>query len=291
VICNIQRAGPSTGMPTKTEQSDLLQALYGRNGEAPVPVLAPRTAGDCFWMILEAARIATKYMVPVFFLSDGYIANGAEPWMIPSIDQLPDMKVEFETDPHGFQPYMRNEWEGRPWAVPGTPGLEHRIGGLEKQHGSGGVSYDPENHENMVRIRARKVARIADDIPELEVYGDQGGDLLVLGWGSTYGAIRVAVERMRGRGYNVSQAHLRYLNPLPKNTADVLRRFKRVAIPELNMGQLSMVIRSEFLIDATSWNKVKGLPYTAHELEELIANLLVGNSNGVPAIQSIEEMN
>lgn len=289
VICNIQRAGPSTGLPTKTEQSDLLQALYGRNGEAPVPIVAPQTPGDCFRMVLEAARIATKYMVPVFFLSDGYIANGSEPWLIPSVSDLPDMKVTFATDPHGFQPYERNEWEGRPWAVPGTPGMEHRIGGLEKQHGSGGVSYDPENHQNMINIRARKVAGIADDIPELEVHGDESGDLLVLGWGSTYGAIRVAVDRMRGRGYSVSQAHLRYLNPMPRNTAEVLRRFRRVAIPELNMGQLSRVIRSEYLVDAVGWHKVQGLPYTAHELEKLIAELLVGNTNGVAAIHTMEE--
>ena len=291
VICNIQRSGPSTGMPTKTEQSDLLQAMYGRNGEAPLPVLAPQTPGDCFWMVLEAARIATKYMVPVIFLSDGYIANGAEPWMIPDVDNLPEMKVEFHTDPHSFQPYSRNEWEARPWVVPGTPGLEHRIGGLEKQHGTGGVSYDPENHQRMTDIRASKVAGIADDIPELEVHGDQEGDLLVLGWGSTYGAIRVAVDRMRARGYRVSQAHMRYLNPMPKNTEDVLKRFKHVAVPELNMGQLSKLIRDRFLIDVISWNKVQGLPYTGQELASLIAGVLDenGSDNGVAGEHAQEE--
>ncbi|MCE2504391.1 MAG: 2-oxoacid:acceptor oxidoreductase subunit alpha [Chlorobi bacterium] len=287
VVCNIQRAGPSTGMPTKTEQSDLLQAFYGRNGEAPVPVVAPQTPGDCFWMLLEAARIATKYMVPVFFLSDGYLGNGAEPWMIPSVSDLPDMKVEFYTDPKHFHPYSRNEHEARPWAIPGTPGLEHRVGGLEKQHGSGGVSYDPENHEKMTRIRARKVAGIANDIPELEVYGDEEGEFLVLGWGSTYGAIRVAVDRMRAKGFNVSQAHLRYLNPMPKNTGHVLRRFKQVAIPELNTGQLAKLIRSEHLLDVVSWSKVQGLPFTAGELEELIEGILT-NKNTTP--ESVREL-
>ena len=266
VVCNIQRAGPSTGMPTKTEQSDLMQALYGRNGEAPLPVIAPKTPGDCFWMMLEAARIATKYMTPVFFLSDGYIANGAEPWPIPKISDLPDMKVEFRTESDGFYPYSRNEVEARPWAIPGTPGLEHRLGGLEKHHGDGGVSYDPENHEKMSRIRERKVANIARDIPPLEVYGDDEGDLLVLGWGSTYGAIRVGVDRMRARGVKVSQAHLQYLNPFPANTAEVLSKFKRVAIPELNLGQLSVIIRSTFMVDAIPWYKIQGLPFTAGEI-------------------------
>jgi 2-oxoglutarate ferredoxin oxidoreductase subunit alpha len=268
VICNIQRAGPSTGMPTKTEQADLLQALYGRNGEAPVPVVAPSTPGDCFWMMLEAARIATQYMVPVFFMSDGYLGNGAEPWPIPKVDELPDLTVTFADDPDHFQPYMRDENEARPWAIPGTPGLEHRIGGLEKHHGTGGVSYDPENHENMVAIRARKVANVAESIPELQVEGDQSGELLILGWGSTYGAIRAAVESLRADGVSVSQAHLRYLNPLPRNTGEVLGRFRRVAIPELNSGQLARVIRSEFLVDVESWTKVQGLPFTAGEIVE-----------------------
>ena len=288
VVCNIQRAGPSTGMPTKTEQSDLLQALYGRNGEAPVPVVAPQTPGDCFWMVLEAARIATKYMVPVYFLSDGYLGNGSEPWMIPSVADLPEMKVEFHTDPHHFYPYSRNQHEARPWAIPGTPGLEHRLGGLEKHHGSGGVSYDPENHEKMTRIRASKVAGIANDIPELDVYGDQEGELLLLGWGSTYGAIRVAVDRMRAKGFSVSQAHLRYLNPMPKNTGDVLSRFNHVAIPELNMGQLARIVRAEHLVDVHSWTKVQGMPYTAGELEALIEKILADEEKEVT--EGVEEL-
>lgn len=275
IICNIQRGGPSTGLPTKTEQADLLQALYGRNGECPVPVLAARTPGDCFYTVLEASRIAVKFMTPVFVLSDGYLANGAEPWQIPSASELQEMKTTFHTDPATFRPYDRDEWLSRPWAVPGTPGLEHRIGGLEKENITGNINYSPENHEFMVKLRARKVAQIADDIPELEVMGDpDGGDLLILGWGSTYGAIRSAVERKRQQGYSVSQAHLRYLNPLPRNLGDVLRRFKHVAIPEMNMGQLSKVIRSEFLIDAKGWNKVQGLPFFSGEIEARIDQIL-----------------
>lgn len=275
VICNIQRGGPSTGLPTKTEQADLLQALYGRNGECPVPVLAARTPGDCFYTVLEASRIAVKFMTPVFVLSDGYLANGAEPWQIPAASDLADMKTTFHTDPGTYRPYNRDEWLARPWAVPGTPGLEHRVGGLEKENITGNINYSPENHEFMVKLRARKVAQIADDIPELEVIGDpEGGDLLILGWGSTYGAIRSAVERKREQGYSVSQAHLRYLNPLPRNLGDVLRRFKHVAIPEMNMGQLSKVIRSEFLIDAKGWNKVQGLPFFTGELEARIDQIL-----------------
>ena len=276
VVCNIQRAGPSTGLPTKTEQADLLQALYGRNGEAPVPIVAPQTPGDCFWMVVEAVRLATRYMTPVFFLSDGYIANGSEPWMIPQVADLPEMTVQFHTDAATYHPYSRDEKESRPWAIPGTPGLEHRLGGLEKSHGTGGVSYDPENHEKMMMIRARKVANIANDIPPLEVHGDEEGDLLLLGWGSTFGAIRVAVDRARARGLRVSQAHLRYLNPMPANTAEVLRRFKHVAVPELNLGQLSRVIRSEYLVDALSWTKVQGLPFSTVELERLIDGVLLG---------------
>ncbi len=278
VICNIQRGGPSTGLPTKTEQADLLQAIYGRNGEAPVPVVAAATPGDCFNMVLEASRLATKYMTPVFCMTDGYLANGAEPWKIPEVEDLPDMKVEFATDPETFQPYSRNEVNSRPWAVPGTPGLEHRIGGIEKKHITGNISYDPENHEFMVRLRAKKVAGIADDIPELDVFGDpEGGDLLLLGWGSTYGAIRAAVERQRALGVSVSHAHLNYVNPLPRNTGDVVRRFKHVAVPELNLGQLVKIIRSEFLVDAQGWNKVQGLPFTPGELEERIRTILSGN--------------
>jgi len=271
VICNIQRGGPSTGLPTKTEQADLMQALFGRNGECPVPVIAAQTPGDCFWMTIEAARIATKYMTPVFLLSDGYLANGSEPWKIPDASELPDITVKYHTDRETFQPYNRDEVNSRPWAVPGTPGLEHRIGGLEKENISGEINYAPDNHESMVKLRAAKVAGIANDIPELEIYGDaDGGDLLILGWGSTYGAVRAAVDRARARGLSVSQAHLRYLNPLPRNTGDVLRRFRRVAVPELNDGQLVVVIRSTFLVDAQRWDKIQGLPFSAAELEERI---------------------
>lgn len=275
VIVNVQRGGPSTGLPTKTEQADLLQALYGRNGECPVPVVAAQTPGDCFYMVMEAARIATKFMTPVFFLSDGYLANGAEPWRIPKASDLPSFPVTHHTDPSSYTPYARNEWNARPWAVPGTAGMEHRIGGLEKENITGNINYSPENHEFMVRLRAKKIAGIAEDIPELEIFGDEeGGDLLILGWGSTYGAIRAAVERKREQGFSVSQAHLRYLNPLPKNTADVLRKFKQVAIPEMNTGQLLKVIRSEFLVDAKGWNKIQGLPFFAAEIEARIEQAL-----------------
>jgi 2-oxoglutarate ferredoxin oxidoreductase subunit alpha len=226
-------------------------------------------------MVMEAARIATKFMTPVFFLSDGYLANGAEPWRIPKAADLADFPVHMHTDRETYTPYARNEWNARPWAVPGTPGLEHRIGGLEKENITGNINYSPENHEFMVRLRAKKIAGIADDIPELEIFGDQdGGDLLVLGWGSTYGAIRAAVEKKRAQGVSVSQAHLRYLNPLPRNTAEVLRKFKHVAIPEMNTGQLVKIIRSEFLIDAKGWNKIQGLPFFAAEIEARIDQTL-----------------
>jgi 2-oxoglutarate ferredoxin oxidoreductase subunit alpha len=279
VIVNVQRGGPSTGLPTKTEQADLLQALYGRNGECPVPIVAPKTPGDCFYMMIEACRIAVRYMTPVFFLSDGYLANGSEPWLVPKVADLPKIPVTFHTDPATYRPYNRNEYNARPWAVPGTPGLEHRIGGLEKENISGDINYGPENHEFMVKFRARKVADIAKDIPDLEIVGDQdGGDLLILGWGSTYGAIRAAVERKREQGFSVSQAHLQYLNPMPRNTAEVLKKFKHVAIPEMNMGQLVKVIRSEFLIDAQGWNKIQGIPFTAQEIEERIDVMLAHNN-------------
>jgi 2-oxoglutarate ferredoxin oxidoreductase subunit alpha len=279
VITDIQRGGPSTGLPTKTEQADLLQAVYGRNGECPVPVLAAATPGDCFHMAIEAARIATRYMTPVFLLTDGYLANGAEPWKIPAVDSLPDLTVTYATDPQTYRPYDRNEFNARPWAVPGTPGLEHRIGGLEKENITGNINYSPENHEFMVKLRAEKIAGIANDIPPLEIIGDQeGGDLLVLGWGSTYGAIHTAVERQRALGVNVSHAHLRHMNPLPANTGEILRRFKRVAIAEMNLGQLVKIIRSEFLVDAKGWNKVQGLPFTAAELEEKITAILAADA-------------
>ncbi len=267
VIINVQRGGPSTGLPTKTEQSDLLQALYGRNGECPVAVVAPSSPSDCFNMAVEAVRLAVTFMTPVFYLSDGYIANGAEPWKIPQLSELPSMRQVLRQDPTGFLPYERDEQTlARPWAVPGTPGLEHRIGGLEKQHRTGNVSYDPANHDFMVRLRAEKIARIANFIPDLAVEGDPEGDLLVLGWGGTYGAIATATEELRRQGYRVSNAHLRYLNPFPRNLGDVLKRFKRVAVAELNLGQLNLLIRGMFLVDSISINKVAGKPFKISEL-------------------------
>jgi len=278
IVIDVQRGGPSTGLPTKTEQADLLQALYGRNGEAPIPVIAASSPSDCFYMAIEAARIATKYMTPVLLLTDGYLANGSEPWKIPAVSELPDIKVKFRTEKEGFYPYLRDENLSRPWVKPGTPGLEHRIGGLEKSHIYGNVSYDPDNHEFMVRLRAQKIKNIENDIPELAVSHEQEGDLLVLGWGGTAGSITEAVNGAREKGYKVSQAHLKYLNPLPKNTEKVLRSFKKVLIPEINLGQLSKLIRSEFLIPAVQLNKVKGLPFKAIEVEEKIIDLLGGNN-------------
>ncbi len=275
VIANIQRGGPSTGLPTKTEQSDLLQALYGRNSEAPVPVLAPATPGDCFHIAFEAVRIAVTYMTPVFILSDGYLANGAEPWRIPREEDLPAITVHRRTDPEGFLPYLRDERTlARPWAVPGTPGLEHRIGGLEKQDQTGNVSYDPANHEHMVRLRAEKIDRIAQDIPDLEILGQDEGKVLVVGWGGTYGAITSAVNRSIKAGKSVSAIHLRHLLPFPRNLGAILSRFQRVLVPELNLGQLSMLLRARFLLDVVSYPKMQGKPFTAQELEERIDDLL-----------------
>src|SRR5690554_2357464 len=276
VIIDVQRGGPSTGLPTKTEQSDLLQAVYGRNGEAPVAVVAPATPADCFSMALEASRIAIKYMVPVMYLSDGYIANGSEPWKLPDPDSIPEIEVKFRTDPEGFQPYIRDENLARPWAIPGTKGLEHRIGGLEKANITGNVSYDPENHEFMVRLRAQKVKNIENDIPDLEVMGDQDAELLVIGWGGTYGAITEAVERVRKKRLKVARAHFRYLNPVPKNTGEVLKRFKKILCPELNMGQLSKILRNEFLVDIEPFNKIQGLPFKSSEIENKINAILGG---------------
>ena len=267
VIVNVQRGGPSTGLPTKTEQSDLLQAMFGRNGECPVAIVAASTPSDCFHMAVEAFRIATRHMLPVIYLTDGYLGNGAEPWKLPKMDELPRFEVEFAKEPEGFQPYQRDpETLSRPWAIPGTPGLEHRIGGLEKADITGNVSYDPENHMHMVLTRAEKVARIADDIPELEVFGDASGRLLVVGWGSTYGAITSAVEEMQQQGKSVSSIHLRHLNPFPKNLGEILGRFDRVLVPELNMGQLCMLLRAKYLVPAVSYPKVKGKPFKISEL-------------------------
>ena len=275
VVCNIQRAGPSTGMPTKTEQSDLLQVLFGRNGESPMPVIAPASPADCFDAAIEAARMAIQYMVPVVFLSDGYLANGSEPWKLPNAEDLPDLRVEYTTDPEGFMPYARNEETlARPWAVPGTPGLEHRIGGLEKQDVTGNVSYDPMNHQRMTDLRAQKVARIADSLPDLEVDGDTEGKLLVLGWGSTSGAITGAVREARSKGYAVSKAHLRHLNPLPKNLGDILNRFEKVLLPELNCGQLALLLQGRFLKEIHSFQKVQGKPFNRGELFNKIVDLL-----------------
>lgn len=275
VVCDIQRGGPSTGLPTKTEQADLLQALYGRNSEAPVPVLAPSTPGDCFWIALEASRIAIKYMVPVIILSDGYLANGAEPWKIPTVDELPKIEVKYETNPVGFQPYKRNpDTLARPWAIPGTPGLEHRIGGIEKQDVTGNINYEPLNHEHMVRTRAEKVAGIAQDIPEVVPSGDSSGDLLIVAWGSTYGPITTAMHAQREKGHKIGHVHLRHLNPLPRNLAEVLKRYKKVLVPEMNMGQLVMVLRAKYLVDAHGYGKIQGKPFKQSEIEDKIEELL-----------------
>ena len=277
VIINVQRGGPSTGLPTKTEQADLLQALYGRNGEASVPIVAASTPGGCFFSAFEASRIALKYMTPVILLTDGYLANGSEPWLIPSLGSLPEIAVKFRTDQDGFMPYLRDEKTlSRPWAIPGTPGLEHRIGGLEKAHLTGNVSYDPKNHEFMVKLRTEKVERIANDIPAAEVDGDSTGDVLVVGWGGTYGAIKSAVLKMRAKGHKVSQLHLTHLNPMPKNVGDIVHSFKRVLVPELNMGQLLKVLRAKYLVDAVGLDKIQGLPFRSVEIESRIEELLKG---------------
>ena len=278
VICDIQRGGPSTGLPTKTEQADLLQALFGRNSEAPIPIIAPATPSDCFWAALEASRIAVKYMVPVIVLSDGYLANGAEPWRIPNADEIPAIAVNFAKEPNspnGYLPYKRNpETLARPWAVPGTAGLEHRVGGLEKQDVSGNINYEPLNHEKMVRIRAAKVEAIAQDIPDAEPMGDPAGDLLVIAWGSTYGAITAAIKAQRAEGRKIGHVHLRHLNPLPSNLGEVLKRYKQVLVPELNMGQLLWVLRAKYLVDAVGLNKIQGRPFKQAEVEQKIEEML-----------------
>jgi 2-oxoglutarate ferredoxin oxidoreductase subunit alpha len=275
VVCDIQRGGPSTGLPTKTEQADLLQALFGRNSEAPVPVLAPSSPGDCFWVALEASRIAIKYMVPVIILSDGYLANGAEPWKIPDVSELPEIPVHFETNAEDFHPYRRNATTlARPWAIPGTPGLEHRVGGIEKQDVTGNINYDPLNHERMVRLRASKVEAVADEIPDATPEGDSSGDLLIVAWGSTHGPITAALKTAREKGQSVGHVHLRHLNPLPRNLGDVLKRFKHVLVPEMNMGQLLMVLRAKYLVDAQGYNKIQGKPFKQSEIEQKIDEIL-----------------
>ncbi|HVY27599.1 MAG TPA: 2-oxoacid:acceptor oxidoreductase subunit alpha [Polyangiaceae bacterium] len=276
VLIDIQRGGPSTGLPTKTEQADLLQAVYGRNGEAPVAVIAAATPGDCFYMAIEAVRLAIKYMCPVFLLTDGYLANGAEPWPIPDVSKLPKIEVNFRKDPEGFHPFLRDpQTLARNWAIPGTPGLTHRIGGIEKDFNSGHISYNPDNHEKMTKTRAAKIAGIANDVPEQKIeVGNDSGKLLVLGWGSTYGSIREAVSRCRERGLDVSHAHVRYLNPLPRNLGELLKRFDRVLVPELNNGQLVKLVRSQYLVPAESLPKIQGQPFKIAELEEKIRQVM-----------------
>ena len=275
VVIDVQRSGPSTGIPTKTEQGDLLQCMFGRNSVAPLAIVAPSTSSDCFDMAIEAWRIAIKYRTPVIFLSDLYLGVGSEPWLIPDIDSLPKIEANFATDPETFQAYERDpDTLARPWAIPGTPGLEHRIGGLEKANVTGNVNYTAENHDLMTRLRFEKIERIANDIPELGVFGDEAGDLLVLGWGSTYGVNRTAVQRARAAGKKVSQAHLKYLNPFPRNTGDVLKRFKKVLVPENNMGQLSLLIRGNYLVDAEGLHRVTGRPFTISEVEAKILEMV-----------------
>ncbi|HET9527281.1 MAG TPA: 2-oxoacid:acceptor oxidoreductase subunit alpha [Pyrinomonadaceae bacterium] len=275
VIVNVQRGGPSTGLPTKTEQADLFQAVWGRNGECPAIVVAPATPADCFHMAIEAVRLAFKYMSPVFYLSDGYLANGAEPWAIPAIDSLPKIEVKFATDPATFMPYSRDELTlARPFALPGTPGLEHRIGGIEKQHITGNVNYDPENHHLMVKLRQEKIDRAVQDVPLVEVMGEKTAKVLVLGWGSTYGSISSAVEKMQREGKSVSSAHLRYLNPFPRNLGEVLAGFETVIIPEMNLGQLCTMIRARYLVDAVPFSKVKGRPFQIREIVRKVEEYL-----------------
>ncbi|MGL4555430.1 MAG: 2-oxoacid:acceptor oxidoreductase subunit alpha [Gemmataceae bacterium] len=281
VVIDVQRGGPSTGLPTKTEQADLLQVMFGRNGECPAPVVAAASPADCFAMTVEACRLALRYMTPVFLLTDGYLANGAEPWLIPDLASMPRMDVTFATGPNGekdgdpvYLPYQRDDRLARPWAVPGTAGLEHRIGGLEKEDVTGNISYDPVNHEHMVRTRAAKVAGIADDIPPLEVSGPDEGDVLIVGWGGTFGSLLTAAQRLQRRGLKVAHAHLRYLNPMPKNTGDVLRRYRKVLVPELNNGQLSLLLRAKFLVDCIPFTKIQGRPFLVGEIEQKVDELL-----------------
>ncbi len=273
VIVDVQRAGPSTGMPTKPEQGDLMMVMFGRNSESPIPVIAAGTPGDCFFAAIEAARIALKYRTPVFLLSDAYLANGAEPWRIPDIDTLPDLHVDFATNPEGFQPYSRDsETLARPWAIPGTPGLEHRIGGLEKADVTGNISYDPENHHLMTQLRAAKVAGI--DVPDQILDHQEGADLLVLSWGGTFGPVHAGVRRVRGNGHRVAHAHMRHLNPFPRNLGDLLRSYDKVLIPEMNTGQLLKLVRAEFLVDAAGYNRITGKPFQASEIEGAIEGML-----------------
>lgn len=277
VIVDIQRGGPSTGLPTKTEQADLLQAMFGRNGESPIAIIAPQTPADCFGTAYEAVRMAVHAMAPVMILSDGYIGNGSEPWLIPDDVQFPPIHIEHPTSPEGYQPYKRDpETLARPWAIPGTPGLEHRIGGIEKQDITGNISYDPANHQQMVINRAEKIQRLQNFIPDQEIFGDKEGKLLILGWGSTFGSIRSAVERLRSEGRSVSHAHLRYLNPFPKNLKSVMDGFDRVLIPEINMGQLAFLIKGTFCRPIDQLNYTRGTPIKIREVYEKALELLGG---------------
>jgi 2-oxoglutarate ferredoxin oxidoreductase subunit alpha len=275
VIVDVQRGGPSTGLPTKTEQADLLQALFGRNSESPLCILAPKTPGDCFHVAFEACRIAMTHMTPVIILSDGYLANGAEPWPVPKVEDLPPIRIMHPTEPEGFSPYARDERTlARPWAIPGTVGLQHRIGGIEKQDVTGNISYDPQNHEHMVRTRQEKIDRITQEIPPTEVHGKQEGDVLVVGWGSTYGALTAAVNDCQAKGLAVSSVHVRHLNPLPPDLGDIMKRFRRVLVAELNLGQLRMLLRARWLVDAAGLNKVQGRPFTRLEVQERIESMI-----------------
>jgi len=285
VICDIQRGGPSTGLPTKTEQADLLQALFGRNSEAPIPVIAASTPGDCFWAALEACRIALKYMVPVIVLSDGYLANGSEPWRVPKASELPKFSVKFATDPETFMPYKRDpQTLSRPWAIPGTKGLEHRIGGLEKQDGTGNVNYEPLNHEKMCHIRAAKVAAVVQDVPDVVAAGDPDGDLLIVAWGSTYGSVTAAVNAQRAKGRRIGHVHLRWMNPLAANLGEVMKRYKKVLVPEMNLGQLVWVLRAKYLVDAISYPKIQGKPFKVSEIEAKIEEVL-GLGPAMPGVR------
>ncbi|OGK79955.1 MAG: 2-oxoglutarate ferredoxin oxidoreductase subunit alpha [Candidatus Rokubacteria bacterium GWC2_70_24] len=275
VIIDVQRGGPSTGLPTKTEQADLMQAMYGRNSEAPAVVLAPASPGDCFFIAYEAIRIAVKYMVPVIVLSDGYLANGSEPWLIPDPTALPDIPVTFRTEPEEFFPYLRDAATlARPWVRPGTPGLEHRIGGIEKEDVTGNISYDPDNHDHMVRMRAEKVRRVGQEIPPTTINGPHGGEVLVVGWGGTYGAITAATEEAQMEGKAVASIHLRHLNPLPPDLGQILRQYRRVLVPEINSGQLVRMLRAEYLVDAVGFNRVRGMPLQTQEIYEAVGQLL-----------------
>jgi 2-oxoglutarate ferredoxin oxidoreductase subunit alpha len=290
VVVAVQRGGPSTGLPTKTEQADLLQVMFGRNGECPAAVLAPQSPTDCFDIAIEAVRIATRFMCPVFVLSDGYLANGSEPWRLPDPDALPKIEIRHPAEPNGeangaahengagepskYLPYKRDDLLARPWAVPGTPGLEHRIGGIEKQDVTGNINYEPGNHEHMVKTRAAKIAGIARTIPDMPVQGPADAELLVIGWGGTYGSITTAVRRCQRRGLKVAQAHLRYLNPMPQNTAEVLGRFKKILVPELNAGQLLWLLRAKYLAPAEGLNKIQGRPFLVSEIEAAIEKML-----------------